>query len=317
MDLALSASARVRPTDASVAAEVPHSRSYVIGPVPVQFTTRVPGLLDDFHRYYQEYEVPIRPRGAFEVEIVATRSPRTFRRYFRVLLNGQEQCILRQRSSILPHVEWALNVAIARYLPGYYQIHAAVMSWRGDGAIMAGCPGQGKSTLAAGLLARGWSYLSDEFALIDPRSRLLMPYPKTLCIKAGSFDVLTRLGLPLELDRVLHKASKGPVSLLDPLAVRADAVSKPCPVRLIVFPEYQAGATPRIEPMSRARAVYELIQVSFNFTKFRGNGLSLLAETARRAQCVRLRTGDLAASCELLQSYMDNLDWQPSRELAT
>lgn len=304
--LARSADEVIHSTDAAVVGP----RHYRIGVVPVSFFADSPRLRQAFDRYYQPYRVRVASRGAFEVAVVRRRSWRSLRSYYHVLLNGQPQCALRRESSVLPHVEWALNAAVARYLPDYYQIHAAAVARHGAGVILAGSPGAGKSTLTAGLIARGWSYLSDEFALIDPRVRRLLAYPKALCIKAGSFDTLRQLGLPVDEHGVLHKGSKGPVTLIDPLDIRADAVSSPCEVRAIVLPAYQAGVRPYLEPMSAARAVYELVQYSFNFTKFRGEGLALLGAVARGAQCYRLTAGDLGETCDLLDCMFENLSAQ-------
>lgn len=279
-------------------------RHYRIGPVPVSLYSELPGITDDFHCFYAAYQVFAPAVDSFRIEVRPRRSRRSLRRYIHIRANGREQCILRNPKSVLPYVEWTLNALVARFLPGYLQIHAAAMSLNGQGVILAGSPGQGKTTLAAGLLARGWSYLSDEFALVHPDSGLLEPYPKALCIKAGSFEPLRRLGLPLDLSRVLHKGSKGPVSLLDPLAVRPDAVSKPCPVSLIVFPQYCADLAPAVEPIARARAVFELVQASFNFTKFRNRGVELLADVARGAHCIRIRSGDLERTAELIERHL-------------
>jgi HprK-related kinase A len=279
------------------------TRHYQIGPLAVSFTSPASFIGEAFHGFYAAYETPQAPSGALEVAVCAVRSPRTLRRHYRILVNGRPQCTVRRAASVLPHVEWAMNVAVARYLPHYYLVHAAAVSRRGAGAILAGRPGQGKTTLAAGLLARGWSYFSDEFALIDPLTRQLTAYPKTLCIKSGALGALRGVGLPVDDPPVFEKAGKGPVALLDPLAVRAGAIAPPCPVRLVLFPEYTPGAQPRLEPISRARAVYELIQVSFNFAKFRGRGLSLLADVLREAQACKLTVGDLAATTALLDRW--------------
>ena len=294
-----------RPVEAMVAS-VGDVRHYRIGVVPLSLRCECPRIAGDFHRLYSPYEVSWPDRASFQVEVRIRRS-RLLRRYYHVLVNGHPQCVLRQASSVLPHLEWALNVAVARYLPDYYQVHAAVVCRGGAGVILPGSPGSGKSTLAAGLLARGWKYLSDEFALIEPESRLLMPYPKAICVKAGSFNVLGELGLPLDLDRILHKGAKGPVSLLDPLAVRGDAVAACSRPRFIVFPRYVPGASPSIEPMRPARAAFELIQVSFNFAKFRRAGFALVAALCRRADCLSLTCGDLGATCVLLEACVTRL----------
>lgn len=289
------------------------ARHYRIGPVPVSLYSEDPQIADAFHDYYEPYQVFAPSSDSFRIEVLVRRSWRSLRRYYHIQTNGREQCILKNSRSVLPFVEWTMNALVAKFLPGYLQIHAASMSYRGRGVILAGSPGQGKSTLAAGLLARGWSYLSDEFALIDPDHRTLEAYPKALCIKAGSFEPVRQLGLPLDLDRVLHKGSKGPVSLIDPLKVRANAVGNPCPVRMIIFPQYEAGAEPDIQPMSRAQAVFELVQASFNFTKFRNRGLQLLAEIARNAHCVRVRSGDLSQTARMIEEYMESDGQLPGR----
>lgn len=280
-------------------------RHYLIGPVPVTFTCDLPEVAEAFHRYYGSYQVFIPAADSFRIDVKTQRSWRSLKPYYHIFANGCEQCILQNTRSVLPFVEWTMNACVAKFLPAFYQIHAATVSYQGGGVILAGTPGAGKTTLAAGLLARGWSYMSDEFALIDPHTQMLEAYPKALCIKAGSFEPALRLGLPLDIRHILHKGGKGPVSLIDPLAVRPDAISKPCPVRMIVFPQYQPDTKPDLIPMSRAQAVFELVQLSFNFTKFRSRGLDLLADIARRAVCVRLRCSDLPETCSLLESSFE------------
>jgi len=294
-----------RDTSRSHVAHRARARHYRIGPVPVSLTCEVPEVAETFHRYYRSYEVYAPAADSFRIEVRVQRSWRSWRRYYHIYANGCEQCILENTRSILPFVEWTMNACVAKFLPGYLQIHAAALSRNGSGVILAGSPGQGKSTLGAGLLARGWSYCSDEFALLDRNSSQLVAYPKALCIKAGSFDPVMRLGLPLDIKNVLHKGSKGPVSLIDPLAIRPDIISRPCDVRMIVFPRYEANSEPAVEVMSRAQAVFELVQLSFNFTKFRDRGLDLLADIARKAICVRMRSSDLSATCALLESCLD------------
>jgi HprK-related kinase A len=280
-------------------------RHYRIGPVGVSLQSDVGHVAEAFHRQYTTYEVDRPALGSFRMDVVLKRSPRTLRRYHHIHGNGEELFVVRKPLSVLPHLEWAINLMIARYLPGFLELHASAMSRDGKAAIFPGAPGRGKTTLAAGLLARGWSYLSDEFALIDVTTGLLHAYPKALCIKKGSFAIVESLGLAVN-DRVAHvKGKKGPVRFLNPLAVRPDAVSAPCRAALIVLPEYVPGAPARIEPLSAARAVFELAQVSFNFGRFRRRGFDLLADLASEARCYRLQSGDLEQTCRIVEQFME------------
>ena len=100
------------------------------------------------------------------------------------------------------------------------------------------------------MLRRGWSYLCDEFELIDPVTGQVQPYPRALCIKEGSFSVIERLGIPLCRKTSYQKPTKGRVAFLNPLDVRADVVGNAAPVRWVVVSRYVSDATPTLRPIT-------------------------------------------------------------------
>jgi hypothetical protein len=160
--------------------------------------------------------------GHIVVEAVR-RGAGLWRRRYVVLGDREEIFVGRRTAEVLPYLEWAVNWRIMARRGEYCQVHAASLSRQGAGVVFAAGSGSGKSTLAAGALARGWSYLSDEFALIDARSRQLTPFPKAMCIKAGSFAAVRQLGLPLFARRHYAKATKGRVGFLSPADLPAGA----------------------------------------------------------------------------------------------
>jgi len=192
---------------------------------------------------------------------------------------------------------------VATRLSQYLQVHASVVARDGVAVVCPGQPGQGKTTLAAALLSRGWQYLSDEFALFNPETQLLEAYPKALCIKAGSFEMLRRMRLPIDVERAYYKGEKGRVAMLNPLKIRPDIVAGHCRLGMVLFPEVNHSTTPVIERMSRAQAVFELTRCSFNFGKFRATGFNLLADVVGRAGCYRLRCGHLGTTCNLVEAF--------------
>ncbi|MGQ9648638.1 MAG: hypothetical protein ACUVXJ_00840 [Phycisphaerae bacterium] len=281
----------------------PEVRHYRIGPVPVSLASILPGVATDFHELYRAYSIEASTGNEFAIEVIAKRSPRSLRRYYHVTADGESLFAVRNENEILPHVEWAINTMVATRLSQYLQIHASVVARDGAAIICPGQPGQGKTTLAAALLSRGWSYLSDEFALLDPETRLLEPYPKALCVKAGSFEVLRRLRLPIDTDRIYYKGEKGQVTLVNPLRIRPDVVAGRCRVCMVILPEINRSTTPVIERVSRAQMVFELTRCSFNFGKFRAPGFHLLADVVERAGCYRLRCGHLGTTCDLVETF--------------
>jgi ABC-type cobalamin/Fe3+-siderophores transport system ATPase subunit len=60
----------------------------------------------------------------------------------------------------------------------------------GKALLLAGPSGAGKSTLCAALITRGWRLLSDEAAMIRPDDGLIQPYPRPICLKNASIDLI-------------------------------------------------------------------------------------------------------------------------------
>jgi hypothetical protein len=167
-----------------------------------------------------------------------------------------------------------------------------------------GNSGVGKSTLAAGLVSRGWTYLSDEFALIDPDTLRLHPFPKAMCIKAGSFDVIRRLNLPLWRRRHFVKAIKGAVGYVRPQDFPPGIVASPCPIRFVVFPKYGEGEEPHLYPIPPGHAGFRLAGHAFNRKAFGTRAVSILSEVVRRAECFGLVSGSIDESCDVIESLL-------------
>jgi len=65
------------------------------------------------------------------------------------------------------------HLVVKRFIaarPDLLWIHAGVVAYASRALLFSAASGQGKSTLVAELLARGWGYLSDEIAPVDPVS---------------------------------------------------------------------------------------------------------------------------------------------------
>lgn len=184
---------------------------------------------------------------------------------------------------------WHVNVEALRRAGHFLMIHAgAVASPSGEGVLLPGPAGSGKTSLVAGLVRAGFGYLSDEGGAIDPVTRRVYPYPRALTLKAGSFshfmDVWSRDGQPPLAAVERH---------VPPDLLRPGAVVGPCEVRYVIFPTYRKGVATELSPITAAAAVVELGRNAINLSLYGGRAVTLLADVVRGARAYQLESGDL------------------------
>lgn len=274
---------------------------YQIGIVPVTLRSSVRRFAREYDRLYAPFRSPIRRPNAVEIEVTPARKVVGVTTRYQINLNGRFRFSPTSYAELLPYVEWAINWEIPKLRPEYLQLHAASLERDGAGIILPGDSGSGKSTLSIALLRRGWRYLCDEFALLHTRTLELHPFPRAICMKQAANSILERFGLGTHDGARYLKGSKGYVSFLSPLSVRPAGIGRTCPVRYVVFPKYVPGATPTLTPMSRAQAAFDLHRVCFNLFGCDKLGVDVLASIMRNATAYRLISGDIDATCDLLE----------------
>lgn len=192
---------------------------------------------------------------------------------FRVMLDGHILADHVSLADALDSLFKDINKQAIQSRPGRLGLHAAAVSWKGQGIVLPGPSGAGKSTMAAALASAGCDYLTDEAAFIDLETSLIEPYPKPISVKATSSGVSF---------------------------IRPDSVGHPARVRVIALTTYAEGGDLRLLPVSRAETLIEVANNSFNFVHHGGAWLHTLARIVEGATCWRLQTGDPLAAARLL-----------------
>ena len=209
---------------------------FSIGGINVSLLSDCRSFVDEYLSLYAPYRRESGQQDAIVVEIRAGHHFPWRRGPYLIRSEDDNGIQVRRRREVLPHLEWIINWQIIQQRGEYVQLHAAALEIGGKALILPGDPGCGKSTLTAGLLARKWSYLCDEFALIDRATLAVHPFPRALCMKERSFPVVDGLGLPLRRKIPYRKPVKGRVAFLNPREIRSDIEGRPSPVRWVVFP---------------------------------------------------------------------------------
>ncbi len=288
-----------------VTASAPDLIRLRLGVIDIEIESTIAGLADEYASLYHGY-ANHDSDAHIAVRVERGRSHYTMGRRFIVSGSEGRMFSVRRVEEVLPHVEWALNWEVVRRMDSFLQLHAGVMERDGVGVVFPASPGSGKTTLCAGLLSRGWRFLSDEFALIDGEG-MIHPYPKALCIKEGSFEVMEHLGLPMVSPRRYRKGKKGRVAYVNPRVVGSRGIGERCQLRHVVFPKFEQGATPRIRSISRGETGFELAQLSFNLRKKGNEGMAMMMSALQHADCHRLTSGDIDTTCELLEASLDGI----------
>ena len=152
-------------------------------------------------------------------------------------------------------------------------LHAAAIEI-GDGVVvLPGVSNSGKSTLAAQLVERGHGYLTDETVVIGTGDQRVRPYPKALCLEAGSHSVLPHLEPP-------PFEARGPVWDVDPATIGPGRTSTGGRVTTLVFPIYRPGATAVVRRMDPVEVLHRLLRNTFAIPPLDQSGFAALIRLA-------------------------------------
>lgn len=204
------------------------------------------------------------------------------------------------RSRVLSTLLWHINQQVVRRTDErFIQWHASAAVRDGVCVAMPAPMESGKTTTVAGLLRRGYQYLTDETVAVDATTLLVEPFPKALSIDRGSWSVLPDLEPRL---RLVDDQWQVPPAQLGPAVV-----AHPVRPRLIVAPQFRRGSETRLEPQTRAQALLLVAQSTFRFTENPRHNLEVAARVLAGCDCYRLVIGDLDQAVRLIDGLVDRV----------
>lgn len=182
----------------------------------------------------------------------------------------------------------------------YLLFHAGSVAWKAKGVLLPAPSCGGKTTLVAGLVAADFQFLGDEVAALDPDSLRLDPFPRSLCIRAGSRAALAHLYPDLALQRPDQHSDGEPAWSLTPPAEAWPP--NPVSVGLLVVPEYVPERPSRVASLSRSRALAALLGQSSRPPADRPSRIESVVEMVRRADCYTLSSRTVDEGVRLLHA---------------
>ncbi len=253
-----------------------HSFSVQVGPRVFRIGSDWRQPVDRLARLYADYPQDAAAIPDFTVRLEAEQ---WWRRYVRpsVAIHGDymlPDAVPLSLDHGLLAAEMAMNLQMALGERHFMLLHASTVERDGKVLIMTGESGSGKSTLSALLGERGWRFMGDEFAFIDPATELAHPFPRPVSLKNQAIDVMRAMVGDDRLGPRLMATPKGDICHLMPPKAAVDAMLTPGKPALIVFPRF--GHARAVREIGAGEVFIRLTQASTNYVALGEAGFDAL-----------------------------------------
>ncbi len=242
-----------------------HAFAVRIGPVGFRIGSDWRSPIAHLETLYRDYPKPNDGVPDFTVRLFARRP---WRRVVRpsVEIGGDymlpEAAPLPLRQGLLA-AEMAMNLQMALGARRYLLLHASAVERDGRALLMTGISGAGKSTLATLLAAKGWRFMGDELALLDPATGLIHAFPRLISLKNAAIAAARAAWPEARMGPLMPATPKGDIRHMVPDAVAIAAMDTPARPALLLFPRY--GFDPEVRVVPPAEAFVRMTQASTNY----------------------------------------------------
>jgi HprK-related kinase A len=202
--------------------------------------------------------------------------------------------------------ELAMNLQMALGQRRYLLLHASTVERDGRALLMTGESGAGKSTLAALLGERGWRFMGDEFALLDPATGRVHAFPRAVSLKNAAIDVVAGEVSAHRLGPVLAGTPKGTIRHLRPPADAIARMDEPATPALLLFPRF--GFASALRGVGAAEVFVRLTQASTNYVAMGEDGYNALRSLVETVPACAIDYPDTVAAIDLVERLWAELD---------
>ncbi len=284
-----------------------HAFAVRIGPIGFRIGADWRAPIAQLETLYRDYPKPVDDIADFTVRLFARRP---WRRFIRpsVEIGGDymlpEAAPLPLRQGLLA-AEMAMNLQMALGARRHLLLHASAVERDGRVVLMTGISGAGKSTLATVLAAKGWRFMGDEFALLDPTTGLVHPFPRLISLKNEAIDAARAAWPDARMGALLRATPKGDIRHMVPDARAIAAMDRPASPALLLFPRY--GFAPDTRYVPPAEAFIRMTQASTNYVALGEAGFRALTGLIASVPSIAIDYPDGASAIEQVEALWAGL----------
>jgi HprK-related kinase A len=167
-----------------------------------------------------------------------------------------------------------MNLQMALGWRRHLLLHASSVEKDGKALLMTGLSGSGKSTLSAMLAEKGWRFMGDEFALLNPDTGMFHSFPRLISLKNEAIAAMQAI-LPINRFGPMMKGTpKGDIRHIIPPLNAVNRMKETAKPALLLFPRF--GYDPVLRDMGKSEIFVRLTQASTNYVAIGETGFRAL-----------------------------------------
>lgn len=255
-----------------------HHLHLTVGPARFRVASSWRKPLDLLAELYKDYPVSQDGYADFTVRL---ESEKPWRRYIRpsVLISGDywlpDAAPLPVEQSLLA-AEMGMNLQMALGWRRHLLLHASTVEKDGKALLMTGLSGSGKSTLSAMLAEKGWRFMGDEFALLNPDTLMVHSFPRLISLKNQAITAMEAIVPENRFGPMMKGTPKGDIRHIIPPIDAVQKMSDTARPALLLFPRF--GYEPALRDMGKSEIFVRLTQASTNYVALGEKGFRALTQ---------------------------------------
>ena len=216
---------------------------------------------------------------------------------YEIFVNGKKKHRTNSKPELFSHLEWMVTCNTLSHLQEFFQIHAGAVVKNGKVILLPANHGSGKTTLTLSLTRNHYRCLSDDIVLIDPKSLMVIPFPRSFLIKEDSIKKLTRSNL-IDKKNGYYCRSDG-ILYYNPDAKNKLSARRMRPYAIVEL-KHNRRFKNELRPINKSQMCIKLLRQSFNVHNYKRKAVTILTGLVRKTKCYSLKTNNVDDAVRLI-----------------